>query len=332
MKVCVVGVGAIGGTLGYRLSKAGCELSGLARGKTLAALREKGLRLVEGMAESRTEAAVAIRASDTPEELGPQDLVILAVKATGLGALAPGLNPLLKPDTVVVPAMNGIPWWFFQGFGEALEGRRLRSVDPDGIISASIPQEAILGCVLHIGAICPEPGLVEPLPLKTIILGEPSGTSSTRLEATAGLFARAGFDVKLSGSIQNDIWYKLWGNMTMNPISALTGATMDRILGDPLVEEYCRKIMIEAKEVGERIGCSIGQSVEDRLDVSRTLGAFKTSMLQDVEAGKPLELDALVGAVAEIGDLVGLETPAIDTLLGLTRLSARVAGLYPDAD
>jgi 2-dehydropantoate 2-reductase len=168
--------------------------------------------------------------------------------------------------------------------------------------------------------------------LKTIILGEPSGNYSARLEAVAGLFARAGFDVKVSGAIQNDIWYKLWGNMTMNPISALTGATMDRILGDPLVEGLCRRIMIEAKEVGERIGCSIGQSVEDRLAVSRTLGAFKTSMLQDVEAGKPLELDALVGAVAEIGDLVGLETPAIDTLLGLTRLRARVAGLYPEED
>jgi 2-dehydropantoate 2-reductase len=330
MKVCVVGVGAIGGTLGYRLARAGCELSGLARGETLTALRKKGLRLVEGIAESRTEAAVPIRASDTPDDLGPQDLVILAVKAPALGALAPRLRPLLKPQTVVVSAMNGIPWWFFQGFGATLEGRRLRSTDPDGVISTSIPQKAILGCVLHIGAICPEPGLVEPLPLKTIILGEPSGTFSARLEAVAGLFARAGFDVKVSGAIQNDIWYKLWGNMTMNPISALTGATMDRILGDPLVEELCRRIMIEAKEVGERIGCLISQSVEDRLTVSRTLGAFKTSMLQDVEAGKPLELDALVGAVAEIGDLVSLETPAIDTLLGLTRLRARVAGLYPE--
>lgn len=332
MKVCVVGVGAIGGTLGYNVAKAGCELTALARGQTLAALRQKGLRLIEGGAGSETVSSVPVRASDRPEDLGPQDLVILAVKAPALGALAPGLGPLLKPDTVVMPAMNGIPWWFFQGFGAALEGRRLRSVDPDGSISASLPQASILGCVVHLGAICPEPGLVKPLPLKTLILGEPSGTSSPRLAAIAELFTLAGFDIKISNSIQNDIWYKLWGNITMNPISVLTGATMDRILGDALVEEFCRKIMVEAKDIGEKIGCKIEQSVEDRLAVARTLGAFKTSMLQDVEAGKPLELDALVGAVAEIGDLVGLATPAIHTLLGLTRLKARVAGLYPDVD
>jgi 2-dehydropantoate 2-reductase len=331
-KVCVVGVGAIGGTLGYHLAKAGCELSGLARGQTLAALRQKGLRLMAGAAGCETESSVPIRASDDSGDLGPQDLLILAVKAPALKALTPALKPLLKADTIVMPAMNGIPWWFFQGFGATLAGKRLHSVDPDGSISASIPQEAILGCVVHLGAICPEPGLVKPLPLKTLILGEPSGTSSPRLAALAKLFVLAGFDIKISNSIQNDIWYKLWGNITMNPISVLTGATMDRILDDPLVEEFCRKIMVEAKDVGEKIGCKIEQSVEDRLAVARTLGAFKTSMLQDVEAGKPLELDALVGAVAEIGDLVGLETPTIDTLLGLTRLRARVAGLYREED
>ncbi|MEL7554986.1 hypothetical protein SDC9_04374 [bioreactor metagenome] len=330
MKVCVVGLGAIGGTLGYYLARAGCELSALARGKTLAALAQKGLRLIEEKAGQEIEGSVSIRASGDPSCLGPQDLVVLAVKAPALGALASALKPLLKADTIVMPAMNGIPWWFFQDFGAALKGRRLRSVDPDGLISSSIPRKSILGCVVHLGAVCPEPGLVKPLPLKTLILGEPSGTSSARLTALAGLFTRAGFDVKISHSIQNDIWYKLWGNMTMNPISALTGATMDRILDDPLVEAFCRQIMTEAEHVGERIGCKIEQSVEDRLAVSRTLGAFKTSMLQDAEAGKPLELDALVGAVAEIGDLLGLQTPAIDILLGLTRLRARVEGLYPE--
>ena len=330
MKVCVVGLGAIGGTLGYYLAKAGCELSGLARGKTLAALGRKGLRLMEGKAGHEIEGSVSIRASEDPGCLGPQDLVILAVKAPALGALAPALKPLLKADTIVMPAMNGIPWWFFQDFGAELKGQRLYSVDPDGLISSSIPQKSILGCVVHLGATCPEPGLVKPLPLKTLILGEPSGTLSPRLAALAKFFTLAGFDIKISNSIQNDIWYKLWGNMTMNPISALTGATMDRILDDPLVEAFCRQIMTEAEHVGERIGCKIEQSVEDRLAVSRTLGAFKTSMLQDVEAGKPLELDALVGAVAEIGDLLGLQTPAIDILLGLTRLRARMEGLYPE--
>ncbi|MDX9827648.1 MAG: 2-dehydropantoate 2-reductase [Spirochaetia bacterium] len=330
MKVCIVGVGAIGGTLGYRLAKAGCELSGLARGQTLAALQQKGLRLIAEKSGVETVGSVSIRASDTPEDLGSQDLVIVAVKAPALGALAPRLGPLLKPDTIILPAMNGIPWWFFQGFGGGLEGRQLRSVDPDGMLSSALPKESILGCVVHLGALCPQPGLVKPLPLKTLILGEPSGALSPRLENLTDLFTRAGFEIKVSQSIQNDIWYKLWGNMTMNPVSALTGATMDRILGDPLVEEFCRQIMTEAKAVGEKIGCIIGQSVEDRLAVSRTLGAFKTSMLQDVEVGRPLELDTLVGAVAEIGGMVGVPTPAIDTLFGLTRLKARVAGLYPE--
>jgi 2-dehydropantoate 2-reductase len=330
MKVCIVGVGAIGGTLGYYLAKAGCKLSGLARGQTLAVLRQKGLSLIEEKSGVETIDSVFLRASDTPDDLGPQDLVIVAVKAPALGALAPRLGPLLKPDTIILPAMNGIPWWFFQGFGGGLEGRQLRSVDPDGTLSSSLPMESIIGCVVHLGAVCPEPGLIKPLSLKTLIIGEPSGALSLRLQTLAKLLTRAGFDTKLSASIQNDIWYKLWGNMTMNPISALTGATMDRILGDPLVEEYCRQIMTEAKAVGEKIGCSIGQSVEDRLAVSRTLGAFKTSMLQDVEAGRPLELDALVKVVVEIGHMAGVPTPAIDTLMGLTRLRARVAGLYPE--
>jgi len=274
MKVCVVGVGAIGGTLGYYLSKAGCELSGLARGQTLAALRQKGLRLREKKGDIETEDSVPIQASDSPDDLGPQDLMILAVKAPSLSTLAPRLSPLLKPDTIILPAMNGIPWWFFQGFGGELEGRRLRSVDPEGLLASSLPTEAIIGCVVHLGASCPEPGLVMPLPLKTLILGEPSGVLSHRLKDLAELFTRAGFETRVSQSIQNDIWYKLWDNMTMNPISALTGSTMDRILGDPLVEEFCRQIMTEAKTVGELIGCRIEKSIEDRLAVSRTLGAF----------------------------------------------------------
>jgi 2-dehydropantoate 2-reductase len=329
MKVCILGVGAIGGLLGFGLGKSGHELSGVARGATLDALREKGLRFRRGGAVE----SVPIRASSDPAELGEQDLVILAVKATALGAAAPLVRRLLGPGTVVLPAMNGVPWWFFRGAGlppgGGLEGLSLESVDPAGRVAAAIPAERVLGCVVHLGAACPEPGLVEALPLRRLILGEPSGELTPRLGALASALGGAGFEVEVTDSIRREIWYKLWGNMTMNPISALTGATMDRILDDPLVARLCVDVMSEARRIGERIGCPIAQTEEDRIAVSRTLGAFKTSMLQDVEAGRPIELDAIVSSVREIGAIAGVPTPSIDAMLGLTRLRARVLGLYP---
>lgn len=338
MRVCVFGVGAIGGFLGYGLAKAGCELSGVARGATLDALRARGLRLVDG---DRVE-SVPIRASADPGELGPQDLVVLSVKAPALAEAASRMAPLLGPGTVVLPAMNGVPWWFFHGLGRgsgpgsggkpegSLEGRALESVDPAGSIAAAIPASRILGCVVHIGASCPEPGLVKALPLRRLILGEPAGDSTPRLAAAAEALRRAGFEVEVTDFIQREIWYKLWGNMTMNPVSALTGATMDKIIDDPLVYRFCCDVMAEARRVGARIGCVIDQTEEDRMSISRTLGAFKTSMLQDVEAGRPVELDAIVSSVREIGALVGEPTPSIDALLGLARLFARSRGLYPE--
>jgi len=348
MRVCIVGVGAIGGMIGYRLAEAGCVVSGLARGATLEALKKEGLRYTEAPAGGPKVSGVPpvaekdavgmpmmgrarIRASADAAELGPQDLVVLAVKGPALAAAAPSIAPLLGPETIVFPAMNGVPWWFFQGFGGRLEGSILRSVDPDGVVAAAIPPESIVGCVVHCGASCPEPGFVRALPRKQLIVGEPSGTDSARVQALASLLAKAGFDAPVSDCIQRDIWYKLWGNMTMNPISAFTGATMDRILDDPLVAEFCRQIMEEARRVGAKIGCAIDQSVEARFAITRGLGAFKTSMLQDVEARRPVELDALVAAPAEIGTLVGEPTPSIDTLLGLARLHARTLSLYPRA-
>lgn len=329
MKVCIVGVGAIGGTLGFGLSKAGCDVSGLARGATLAALREKGLRFSDGGPVQTAR----IRAAADPRELGVQDLVVIAVKAPALEAAAPSVAPLLGPDTIVMPAMNGVPWWYFygsgRGFGGDLAGTRLQSTDPQGVIAANIPISSVVGCVIHLGASCPEPGLVKSLPLKTLIIGEPSGAATMRLRLLAETLEKAGFEPKVSASIQSDIWYKLWGNMTMNPLSALSGATMDRILDDPLVLRLCREIMVEAKRIGEKIGCPIEQSVDDRIAISRTLGAFKTSMLQDVEAGRQVELDAILGAVSEIGALVGGKTPYIDAVFGLARLQARTLGLYP---
>jgi 2-dehydropantoate 2-reductase len=330
MKVCVFGVGAIGGLIGYSLAKSGCELSGVARGATLDALRARGLRLVvDDHAES-----VPIRASADPKELGFQDLVVLSVKAPALSEAASRIGPLIGPSTVVLPAMNGVPWWFFlggrRGLGGELDGRALESVDPSGSIAAAVSASRVVGCVVHIGASCPEPGLVKALPLRRLIVGEPSGESTPRLAAVAGALRGAGFEVEETDRIQREIWYKLWGNMTMNPVSALTGATMDRIIDDPLVARFCMDVMAEARRIGGRIGCPIDQTEEDRMAISRTLGAFKTSMLQDVEAGRKVELDAIVASVREIGALVGEPTPSIDILLGLARLHARTRGLYPE--
>jgi 2-dehydropantoate 2-reductase len=267
-------------------------------------------------------------ASDDPAKLGTQDLVIIAVKGPAMPAVAGAIAPLIGPDTVVLPAMNGIPWWFGDGV-PSLAGPPLESVDPDGAIAAAIPVHRVLGCVVHAAAAVVEPGLVEHRMGNGLIVGEPDGSASDRLATVSTLLTEAGFDVTVSGSIRRETWYKLWGNLTMNPVSAVTGATADRILDDPLVRAFCSAAMREASAIGERIGCVIDQSPEDRHELTRKLGAFKTSMLQDAEAGRPLELDSIVAVVAEIGRRVGVDTPNVDALLGLTRLFGRVRRLYP---
>ncbi len=324
VRICVVGAGAVGGLLGARLAVAGYDTSALARGATLAALRRHGWRL-----ESPDGAVTApVRASADPADLGPQDIVLIAVKAPALTEIAGRLAPLLGPGTIVVPAMNGLPWWFFDGFGGPLQGMALRSVDPDGVIAAALPTERVIGCVVHVAAGVAEPGLVRHVSGRRFIVGEPGGASG-RARDLAGHLTRAGFAAEVSPSIRRDIWYKLWGNMTMNPVSALTGATTDLILDDELVRDFCHTAMAEAAAIGARIGCPIEESPEDRSEVTRALGPIRTSMLQDAEAGRPLELDALLTAVREIGLALAEPTPSIDALLGLTRLSARVRGLYP---
>ncbi|MCM5678683.1 2-dehydropantoate 2-reductase [Schlegelella sp. S2-27] len=326
MKICIYGAGAIGGFIGARLAACGVSVAAVARGATAEALRTRGWRLqTPGGVASWPTAGV----SPNPSELGAQDLVVVAVKAPALAAVAAGIAPLLAPHTVVLTAMNGVPWWFFEGVSGAHAGMQLDAVDPGGRIAAAIPAQHVVGCVVHATCSTPEPGLVRHGFGQRLVLGEPRGGASARLESLVGLLCKAGFDAEASMHIQQDIWYKLWGNMTMNPVSALTGATCDRILDDPLVRRFCLDVMAEAKAVGERIGCSIEQSGEDRNAVTRKLGAFKTSMLQDVEAGRPIELDALVTVVHEIGCKLGIATPNIDALLGLVRLQAQVRGLYP---
>ena len=326
MKVCIVGAGAIGGLIGARLAAStDCEVSALARGETLAALNAEGWRLKQG---DRLVTGKAHASSDA-RELGPQDLVVVAVKAPSMAPIAAQIGALLKPDTIVLPAMNGVPWWFSQGL-PAVGEQPLQSVDPGGAIARAIPLRHVIGCVVHLSAATTEPGLVQHRNGMGLIVGEPDGSTSARLETLHELLVKAGFDVTSSDAIRHDIWYKLWGNMTMNPVSAITGATGDRMLDDPLVRGFCSAAMREAAAIGARIGCVIDQDPEARHAITRELGAFKTSMLVDVERGKPIELDAIVTAVHEIGRRTGVPTPNIDALLGLTRLFARTRGLLAD--
>ncbi len=323
-KVGIYGAGAIGGWIGGRLAAAGCRVSAVARGATVTALTRDGLRLSEGGVET----VQPVRASASPTELGQQDLLVIAVKAPALLEVARHVKPLIGPDTVVLTAMNGVPWWFFQGFGGRFENTRLSAVDASGEIGAAIAAASVIGCVVHASCSVAAPGVIRHHFGNGLIIGEPSGASSERVAQLAALLGRAGFDASVSDQIQKDIWYKLWGNMTVNPISALTGATTDLILGDELVRGFVSSVMLEAKEIGARIGIPIQQQPEDRHAITRKLGAFKTSMLQDVEAGKAVELDALVTVVKELGALTGVPTPFTDALLGLARLHARVRGLY----
>jgi len=328
MRIAIVGAGAIGGFIGTRLAAAGGhEVSAWARGATLDALRQYGWRLQQQ--DELIQAPVA-QLSDRAIDLGVQELVVIAVKAPALTTVAAQIAPLIGPHTVILPAMNGVPWWFGEGI-DALGGQPLQSVDPGGGIAAALPFSQVIACVVHASTSTPEPGLVRHAMGRGLIVGEPQGGMSPRVEALRAVLAHAGFEVQAVPDVRYHLWYKLWGNLTMNPITAITGATVDRVLDDPLARRFCTQAMAEAQAVGAAIGCPIEQSPQDRHLVTRKLGAFKTSMLQDVEAGRPIELDGIVTAVHEIAHRLGMPTPSIDALLGLARVFGRVRGLYPDA-
>ena len=324
MKVCVVGAGAIGGWMGVNLARAGHAVSVLARGATLAAIAQNGLRLIEGGGTVRVDVTASANAAalDTP------DLLIIAVKAPGLRDAALAVKSLIGPNTIVLTAMNGVPWWFFDRADRPLHGTRLATIDATGNIAASIAAGNVIGCVVNAACSVDAPGVIRHKMGQRLIVGEPSGGESARLTALHETLIAAGFESELSTDIQREVWFKLWGNMTMNPVSALTGATTDMILDDPMVREFCSNVMREAQAIGNKIGIPITQNPDERHAVTRKLGAMKTSMLQDVEAAKGIELDALVAAVAEIGQKVGVPTPYTDAMLGLTRLMARGRGLY----
>ena len=325
MKIGIVGAGAIGGWIGTRLARRDHLVSVLARGDTLAALQDGPWRL--DMAGATI--AASVRASAEPSELGVQDVLILALKGPALPGLSSRLSPMIGPDTVIVPAMNGVPWWYLLGGGGDLGATALGSVDPGGVVARAIPYPHVLGCVVHASAAVRAPGDVVHKAGNRIILGEPTGAMTARLSLIADAFEDAGFAAERSDRIRYEIWYKLWGNMTMNPLSALTGATCDRLLDDPLVADWIVHAMNEAQAIGTRIGAPIVERAADRNAVTRQLGAFKTSMLQDVEAGRPLEIDHLLSAPREIAGLLGIATPFLDALTGAVRLFARTRGLYP---
>ena len=331
MKVCIYGAGAIGGWIGVHLAQTGHEISVVARGATLTALQQHGLQCVQSQAAD-SELTASVKVSANPADLGPQDLVIVAVKAPAMADVAKGIAPLLGPHTMVMTAMNGVPWWFFQGFGGQLQNTSLNTIDPGGAIATAIPAHHVVGCVVHASCSLDAPGVVRHHFGQGLILGEPAeqkGEVSQRVAQLVADLQAAGFNASASAQIQKDVWYKLWGNMTVNPVSAFTGATTDLILKDDLVRGFVSSVMLEAKAIGEKIGIPIAQTPEDRHEVTKKLGAFKTSMLQDVEAGKSVELDALVSAVRELGQLTQVNTPFTDALLGLSRLHASVRGLYP---
>ena len=318
MRICVVGAGAIGGVLASRLA-AVADVSVLARGATLSAIRDRGVRVV---APDGAAVVTPLAASDDAAELGPQDFVIVAVKAQAMAGVAAAAGPLLGPSTAVLSTLNGVPWWFLDGFGGPAAGRHLDSVDPGGAVAAVLPASRVIGGTVHLSASSTAPGEVSWRSGNGLIIGELPGLPSPRLDVLAGALRAAGFDLTVSARIRDDVWYKLWGNLTLNPVCVLTGATTGPALDDDLVRDFMSAAMLEARAIGAAIGCPIGPTPDDRHAVTRKLGDFVPSMLQDARAGRPLELDALTGAVRELGALTGVPTPYVDAIHGLTRLWA----------
>jgi 2-dehydropantoate 2-reductase len=318
MKTSIVGAGAIGGWIAGMLAGAGHEVSLFARGATLDALRTHGLRVRRGGKET----VHRLKASNDAVELGKQDCVFVAVKGQAMPSVAPAIAGLCGAETAVVPALNGIPWWFFQPAGVPLSGMAVSSVDPDGAVARAIAPARVIGCVVHASAWTPEPGVVEVQGEDRLILGEPSGDASPRARALASAFGEAPVKLVVSDNIRRDIWTKLWGNMTMNPLSVLTGATTLGMLSDPDVRGLVRSMMLEMRDIGAAIGLPIAMTPEARMDVTRKLGDIKTSMLRDWEAGREIELAPILGALAEIAGKAGRPAPYLHAVLGLLRLRA----------
>ena len=324
MRICIYGAGAIGAWLGAQLSLSGNEVTLIARGPHLKAMQENGVRiLIDG-----EERIAHPRCLENPADAEPQDYVIITLKAHSLSQVADQLQPLFDTNTAVVTAVNGIPWWYFYELDGAWQNQKLESVDPGGKLWETIGPERAIGCVVYPAAEISEPGVIRHIEGNRFVLGEPDGSSSPRTSALSDAFRDAGFVSRIRNNIRDDIWVKLWGNLCFNPISALTLATLDKIAGDPGTTEVCRNMMVEAQQVAEKLGAKFRIDVDKRIAGAAAVGAHKTSMLQDLELGRPMEIDALVASVKELGRLVSIPTPTIDVVLALIQQRARSAGTY----
>ncbi|MFC3377153.1 2-dehydropantoate 2-reductase [Rugamonas sp. CCM 8940] len=316
----MVGAGAIGGLLAVKLAQSGHELSVVVRGANLAAVREHGMVLRQ---QDGSESRALLRASDNIAELGPQDVVILAMKAHQLPPVAAQIPALLGPDTLIVTAQNGVPWWYFHKHGGPHEGQRVESVDPGGVVSAALDVGRVIGCIVYPACEMAAPGVVQHIEGNRFSLGELDGQSTPRIQALAEAMRAAGFKTPISADIRSELWVKLWGNLSFNPISALSHATLADICAFAPTRELAANMMREAQSVGERLGVTFKVSLERRIDGAAAVGQHKTSMLQDLESGRPIELAALVGSVLEMGRLTDTPTPTIAAVHALAALLAR---------
>lgn len=324
MKICVFGAGSIGGVIGGVLANAGHDVSLIARGPHLDALQSNGCRVETG-GQTFT---VHPQASDTPADFGPQDIVVVAVKAPAMPAVAAAIAPLLGPDTAVVPAMNGIPWWFFDGFPQSGPDIAFPKLDPDGALAAAISTGRVMGCVVHMGSMVPEPGVIRHVADNRLILGEATGGVTDRLNAFAAAFTGTTLSATVTDNLRQEIWLKLLGNFNFAPVSSLTGATNGEIGADPGLRKLCADLFEEAAEAGRRIGLEPGMTADERTSMGASLGNFRTSMLQDFDKSRPPEIDAIVGAVVEIGRATGTPMPVSESVLALVEQKARGMGLY----
>jgi 2-dehydropantoate 2-reductase len=321
MKLCIFGAGAIGGLLGVKLAHAGHDVSFVARGAHLEAFRKNGATLLTGGEKLN----VRVACSDRPADLGPQDAVILAVKATAASDAARAILPLLGEETTVVTAMNGVPFWYFAGLPGKWSDLRVASVDPDGAQWDLIGPARAIGCVVYAAGEIAGPGVIRHTSGTRFVVGELSGATTSRIRRLADALTEAGFDAPVSANIRAEVWTKLWGNLSFNPVSVLTYATLDVLATEPDSRPALRAMMEESAEVAKRLGIAMPMGVDARIEMAKRVGAHKSSMLQDLERGRPLEIDALLGAVVEMARLVGVATPMCDTILGLVRQRARVA-------
>jgi len=321
LKIAIIGVGAIGGYVGIRLALAGEDVTFIARGANLEALRNRGIRLVS--ADGSEQTVTTVRATNDYAAAGPQDVVVLAMKAHQVEAVARDVPKLFGPDTVVVPMQNGIPYWYFHRYPGALAGTRVQSVDPSGLIGEHIPCERVIGCVVYPAAELVSPGVVKHVEGNRFPVGEPDGTASERVTRLSECFVRGGLQARVLSDIRAEIWLKLWGNLTFNPISALSRATLAGICQYPPSRAIAAAMMTEAQCVAKKLGVTFRVSLEKRIAGAEKVGHHKTSMLQDVEAARTLEVDALLGSVVELARLTDTPTPHIDTVYALTKLLAK---------